>query len=421
MLDILDRMHQLYPTMGAEYRAGEHRWYFPSGAKVHLGHMADKDSHYQYQGKEFHDVRFDEAGQFLPKQLSYLFSRCRTTIPMIPKRIRYASNPGGPGHQYLKDRFKIGQYPDGYRTFKEEIRLKLPNGQKIHEIINRVFIPGRIWDNPSIIKNDPGYLAFLDQLPEIERLRLMEGRWDAFEGQKFQELNKQVHGYDFACPPEWETFGAFDWGYARPWAYLIFKVDFNGKFYVDDMFYGNNPKMAPNIGMRMTDSEIARKIKEIEKNHRVKYRVAGPDIWGKKPKRDGTIGPSPVENMYAEGIGFVRADNNRIIGWQQIHHRLALDEDGNPHLYIRRSLEDLWRTMALMQEDPENPEDIINKDIEDHLPECLRYGVMTRPMLPKHPTKSDRGSFQAERRKLIAAKNYAARHGVPLSQAYGKV
>src|SRR3989304_660980 len=78
MLDILDRMHQAYPSMGAEYRAGEHRWYFPSGAKIHLGHMADADSHYSYQGKEFHDVRFDEAGQFLPKQLAYLFSRCRT-------------------------------------------------------------------------------------------------------------------------------------------------------------------------------------------------------------------------------------------------------------------------------------------------------------------------------------------------------
>jgi hypothetical protein len=73
-----------------------------------------------------------------------------------------------------------------------------------------------------------------------------------------------------------------------------------------------------------------------------------------------------------------------------------------------------------MVEDPQNPEDILNKDIEDHIPEMIRYAVMTRPMSPKHGVKQDRGSFQSERRKLIAAKQLAARHGISLSDAYNR-
>jgi hypothetical protein len=37
------------------------------------------------------------------------------------------------------------------------------------------------------------------QLPEIERKRLIDGIWDAFEGQKFCELNRELHGFDFEC------------------------------------------------------------------------------------------------------------------------------------------------------------------------------------------------------------------------------
>jgi hypothetical protein len=424
MLDILDRMHAAYPTMGAEYRAGEHRWYFPSGAKVHLGHMADEDSHYQYQGKEYHYVGFDEAGQFIPKQLAYLFSRCRTTVPEIPKRIRYASNPGGPSHQYLKDRFRIGQFPEGYRTFEEEILLTLPNGQKIHEKIHRVFIPGKVWDNPSLIENDPGYIAFLTQLPELERMRLMDGRWDAFEGQMFQELNKEVHGIgpNEDLPVEWECFGAFDWGYARPWAYGLWRVDYDGNLYLDRMHYATRENMT-NVGTRQTDTEIARTIRNFEEEHKLRprWRVAGPDIFNPKRKRDGMMGPAPAEEMAREGIHFIKADDTRIIGWQQIHHRLRVDEDGSPHLFARVDLEHWWRTMWALQEDPNNPEDISQKDIEDHLPEMTRYACMTRPMRPKIRIVPDVGSFQVERRKFLKAKQLASRKGISLAAAYGRI
>jgi len=420
MLDILDRMHKAYPLYGGEYRAGENRWHFPGGATIALGHMADQDSQYRYQGKEYQYVAFDEAGQFLPKQLLYLFSRCRTTNPNIPKRIRYATNPGGPAHQFLKDRFQIGQYPGGYRTFYDSINVSLAD-KEVTQTISRIFIPARIADNPTLVENDPQYVAYLYQLPEIERMRLLEGRWDAFEGQMFPEVNQQVHGFDGDLPYEWEAFGSFDWGYARPWVYQIWRVDYDGRLWLDYQHYGAREGFV-NVGVRMTDTEIAREIRQIEKDFpKLRWRVAGADIWSQKRRKDGFLGPAPAEEMAREGIVFIKADQNRIQGWQQIHHRLRLDEGGEPMLRVRNTLDDWWRTMTNLQEDENNPEDIPKKDIEDHIPESTRYAVMTHPMRPKIVKPDDHGSFQAERRKLIAARNMANRYGITVDKAYRRI
>lgn len=419
--EILDRTRIMYPALGGDYRASEHRWYFPSGSTVALGHMADDGSEYLYQGREYQYIAFDEAGQFLPKQLLYLFSRCRSTNPEIPKRIRYATNPGGPSHQHLKDRFFIGQNPEGGKTYFDQVEVELPGGKKVSEIVSRKFVPAKLEDNPALLQNDPGYVARLMQLPTIERMRLLEGIWDAFEGQAFPDLHRDVHGFDFDPPSEWERFGAFDWGYSKPWAYGIFCVDYEGRIYLHRMHYGTKEREW-DVGVRQTDTEIARVIKDLESSGpKVRWRVADPAIWSQRPQKGGMLGPSPVDNMAQDGVVFVKADNNRVTGWQQLHNRLKVDDDGQPWLFIHRSLEHVWRTLPLMKESETNPEDLATKNVEDHIADMIRYAVMTRPMRPRVAVRSDIGSFQYERRKLIRAKAFAKRHGISVVNAYGRV
>lgn len=410
--EVIDRTRKYYPVLGGEYRSGDHRWHFPSGAAIKLGHCQNDGDEYNYQGKEFQYLGIDEAGQFIPKQILYLHSRVRGTNPRINKRVRMGANPGGPAHQFLKDRFQIGQYPEGYRTIIDPITG-----------LSRVFIPGRLADNPSLTQNDPGYVQRLMQLPEIERLRLMEGIWDAFEGQGFPELNAEIHGFEFDPPPEWERIGAFDWGYAKPYAYGLFAIDYEGRMYLYKMLYGAKKGEEPNKGVRQTDSEIARAIKAFEKDEpKIRMRVAGHDIFSRKPRKDGTVGPAPIEAFQAEGIHFIKADNDRIQGWQQLHHRLMVDEEGRPTLYVhKKNCPDWWRTMQNMAEDPSHPEDMLEKNVEDHPPEMTRYGVMTRPIRPKHQTPSDVGSFQHARRQFLKAKQIAGRYGISLEKAYGRM
>ena len=71
--EIIDRTRHWYPMVspGAEYRATEHRWRFPSGATITLGHMQHEGDKYNYHGKEFQFVGFDELTMFTESQ--YLF------------------------------------------------------------------------------------------------------------------------------------------------------------------------------------------------------------------------------------------------------------------------------------------------------------------------------------------------------------
>jgi hypothetical protein len=408
--EIMDRCREYYPLIGGEYRAGEHRWYFPSGASVTVGHMQNAGDEYNYQGKEFSYIGFDEACQFLPQQYLYLFSRCRSTDSELPSRIRAATNPGGVGHQFMKDRFRIGHVLPGTTIRDDETGM------------TRVFIPAKLADNPSLAESDPQYVSRLMQLPEIERLRLMEGNWDSFTGQAFPELSWDIHGFDFDVPLEWERFATFDWGFAKPWVYILWAVDYEGKIYAYKMRYGCKPG-EPDMGLRQTDTEIGREIRIVDQGEpKIRMRAADPSIWNKRTTKDGILGPAPVDGLMAEGLHFVKADNDRILGWQQLHHRLKIDdEDGRPGIYFHRSLDDIWRTLPLMRHSEKRPEDLETDKVEDHIPDCIRYAVMTRPIRPRMEIKPDVGSFQYERRKLIRARQMASRYGIGLSAAYGRV
>jgi phage terminase large subunit len=220
---------------------------------------------------------------------------------------------------------------------------------------------------------------------------------------------------------EWERFGAFDWGYSKPWAYGLFAVDYEGRVYFYRLLYGCK-EGEYDVGTRMTDTDICRAIRDFERTEpKIRWRVADPSIWSKRPSKDGMLGPAPADNMIQEGITFVKADNQRLAGWQQIHHRLRIDDDGQPWLYIHKSLDHAWRTLSLMKESQTNPEDLETKNIEDHIADVLRYAVMTRPIRPKHTAAPDIGSFQYERRKMIRARQMATRYGIGLNTAYSRV
>src|SRR5574337_394018 len=81
----------------------------------------------------------------------------------VPLRFRMASNPGGPGHEWVKLRYNLGLVPDTGR------RGATPAG--------RVFIPALLSDNPHL--DAAAYLAALAELDPITRAQLVAGDWGA--------------------------------------------------------------------------------------------------------------------------------------------------------------------------------------------------------------------------------------------------
>ena len=414
--EIIDRCWRWYPLMGGNYRATEHRWYFPSGAKVALSHMQHEQDMYSHQGKEYQFAGFDELTQFTEAQYLYIFSRVRGTNPDIPLRVRSTTNPGGIGHAFVKARF---------------VDIVSPGQTYIDPVtgLSRAFIPAKVTDNPILCENDPGYIKRLEALPDIERRRLLLGDWSSFEGQVFSELSQRVHGCaPFEIPPEWPKLMAFDWGFARPWASLYAAVDFDGVLWIYREVYGCKPGTI-NVGVRQTNDEICQTLRSAERE-KIQIRVADPACWSPTMRQNKVIGPSFQEDATKHGLFFLKADNDRIRGKQQLHQRLQMDNETDPRtgevtrewprLVVFNSCEHWWRTMTELRESPKNPEDV-DTEQEDHLYDCTRYLCMSRPITPKVRHDIPSGTFAHERRRLIRAKEYARRHGVSLDAAYQRV
>ncbi|MDD5189461.1 MAG: terminase family protein [Dehalococcoidales bacterium] len=423
--EIIDRCFQRYPALGGVYRSTEHRWYFPSGATIKLGHMQHETDRYNYQGQDYHFVGFDELTQFSEIQYTYLLSRVRTTDHEIPPRVRSTTNPGGVGHQWVKERFVLNAEPG--KTYISNAHLA--DGREVR--ISRIFIPAKIEDNPTLYLNDPEYMARLEALPEIEKLRLRYGVWDAFEGQFFTELSTTTHGVEpFDVPPEWEKFMVMDWGYSKPFSCGWYAVDYDGRLYRYREWYGCKGNEM-DTGLKMPAYEVARGILEREKGEKVRFRIADPSIWNNMPdtRRNEVRGPSVYEDMMAEGVFFMKADNDRIQGWLQVHKRLQLEEDINastgeiketPNLFVFNNHKWFWLTMLELKQG-KNPDDVETDNQADHIADEVRYACMLKPVRPKKVQRIPQGSFTHERQRMIRAKKYSEKHGVSIDLAYQRI
>ena len=427
--EIIDRCFVLYPKLGGVYKSTDKRWMFPSGAKIDLGHMQHENDKYNYQGKEYHKVGVDELTQFTETQYLYLHSRVRTTDPNIICQVLASSNPGGIGHMWVKDRFQPGER-DGKTYYDPRSGL------------SRVFVPATVDDNPTLFLTDPEYVARLEGLPEIERKRLRLGNWDAFEGQIFTDLLQSIQGYeDFQIPPEWERFMVFDWGYAKPFSVGWYAVDYDGIIFRYREWYGSKRDRDGranserwNEGLKLQAWEVAKGIleREREAGENIKRRIADPSIWGKHPefRKQEARSPTINDDFMDEGVYFEKADNDRIAGKQQVHKRLKPEIESDPETgevisqkamaMIANSCTNFWRTMPLLQEAKKNPDDV-DTDQEDHAYDDFRYACMSRPMKTKNVVSVNPQSFQAERARYIKAKRFSKRHGISMSQAYGRV
>lgn len=85
------------------------------------------------------------------------------TLADVPLRMRSGSNPGGVGHEWVRDRF-----------VKPETKVD-----------GAVFVPAKLSDNPSLDRR--AYRKQLGLLTDVERARLEDGNWDvADEGDIFE-------------------------------------------------------------------------------------------------------------------------------------------------------------------------------------------------------------------------------------------
>jgi hypothetical protein len=246
----------------------------------------------------------------------------------------------------------------------------------------RCYIPGKLTDNPILMQTDPGYIDRLDALPEPYRTAYKDGDWDIFLGQMFA-FNRMHHVIKPMPIPEYAPlYFTFDWGFGAPFSIGWWWSDADGRIYRFAEWYGWNG--TPNVGLRLTDSEIAEGIVKREDAMSIAgrqiTRLCDPTCFNKKPDyKGGGQGPSTAEEFMRKGVILSPGDPSRKLKIRQFHQRLKTYDDMPPMMLIYENCEHFIRTIPLLQADVNNIEDV-NTDSEDHCYDEAALLALYRPI-----------------------------------------
>lgn len=361
---------ELYPEELAKYNASRHSWTLINGSIIDFGYCDVETDVYKYKSSEYDVIRFDELTTFTETMYTYLISRLRGT-KNYPRSVKSSTNPGDVGHTWVKKRFiDIGE-----PNTLHEIRNK-----KGRVIGTREFIPSLVTDNIWLMQNDPTYVDRLENLSEKEFLRLRYGDWDTFDGQFFDEWDRDLHVISpFEIPKTWTRYFAMDYGLDMLAGYWI-AVDEADNAYVYREIY------QPNLVI----SAAAESIKAKQGNDFPEELVAPPDLWNRRQD----TGKSVAEIFAEHGLMLRKVSNDRAQGWLGLKEWLKprLDEFGEkkPKLRIFSNCTEIIRTLPSLVHDEHKFNDISDKIHEyTHGPDALRYWASARPMYVEPKAEPD--------------------------------
>jgi hypothetical protein len=378
----LDMYPRWFGKENVRWTEKDKTWRWKNGATLKLRFLEHETDWMEYQGHEYGWLGYDELTTWAtPENYLRIKANLRSAHADVKyKRIRCSANPGGPGHEWVKEYFGIGRYPKGMVVLTPE------DGSAS----SRMFIPSKVTDNRILLTADPDYINRLKGLGSPELVRAwLEGDWTVVQGAYFPEFSPDKHVVaPFEIPMDWPRIRAMDWGSAAPfavyWAAIANenyvrpdgRVIPRGALVVYREWYGAK---GANVGLKLDAEEVARGIAErTDLMERVTDMVIDPSAFAMNG------GPSIAERMMRavpDGtLSMRRGDNKRIPGWDALRQRLKGD-GGVPMIYWFSTCQHLIRTMPGLQHDDTKMEDL-ETDGEDHAADATRYLCMMRPWLP---------------------------------------
>lgn len=362
-------MRVIHGRANYAYNRSSNTLSFPNGSKILLGGFKDDKDIDNYIGIEYDLIAVEELNQLTEDKVIRLRGSLRTSKPNWRPRMYTSFNPGGIGHQYVKDRyitpFKIGLQKDTR------------------------FIPSTYKDNKFINKE---YVDYLESLQGDLGKAWREGEWDLFAGKFFGEFREDIHTCaPFDIPANWKRIICIDYGFNAPSAVYWAAVSPEGRLIIYRELYGPGYTYSD-----LTDEIIAR----TPDNERIDYWVADPAIWARKGESEfGMSGADIMQSRFREvmrernrtrpveipeyptEIVLRRGNNERIIGWQRYRDYLKpYQEEGRTvaKLIIVTTCPNLIRTIPMMIYDEKKVEDLWS-DAEDHGVDATRYLIMSEP------------------------------------------
>jgi len=353
------------------------QWTFPAGGHLWMTYLERDEDVMRYVGQAFNYIAFDElTAHPTPFAWNFMRSRLRTTDPELPLFMRATTNPGGPGHGWVKRMF-IDPAPPNTSFPATDIDtnavLAYPEGhaKEGQPLFYRRFIPAKSSDNPYLAR-DGQYEANLLSLPENQRRQLLDGDWNVADGAAFSEFRASIHTTKpFNIPSDWLRFRSCDWGYSERQATAVhwYAVDpSSGTIYVYRELYVN----------KHTAVQVADRIRQLEAGENISYGVLDHNAWG----THGNMGPTPAEEMIRRGVRWRKADKgpgSRIASKNRLHELLRVDEySGKPGIVFFDTCRQIIATLPILPMSKDS-DDIDQKFADDHAYDSIRYGIQSRP------------------------------------------
>ena len=361
---------------GAKWQEKKSQWVFPSGARLWMTYLEREEDVLRYQGQAFSYIGFDELTQHsTPFAWNYMRSRLRTTDPELPIFMRATTNPGGPGHSWVKQMFIDPSPPNNTFNAKDletGETLTYPEG---HEksgkpLFDRRFIPATLKDNPYLY-SEGSYEANLLSLPEMQRRQLLEGDWAVADGAAFGEFRSTLHVVDpFDIPLDWRRFRSCDYGYSSYSAVHWFAVDpaYETLIVYRELYVSKH-----------TGRDLAKVVMELELGEQISYGVLDSSCWHVR----GQLGPSIAEAMISMGCRWRPSDRSagsRVAGKNRLHELLKYDEEAKtPGIVFFNNCRQIIADIPVIPGDPKGGDDIDVRYRSDHTYDSVRYGIMSRP------------------------------------------
>lgn len=200
----------------------------------------------------------------------------------------------------------------------------------------------------------------------------------------------------FSPPEYWHQWAAFDWGYHHPWAFGHFTVDDDGQVF-------QRESLSSRLDL---PEQIDAKVRAAGIDPSKIAVHAGPDAWRTRVSNKGTIkgeftGPTVAERLIRMGWRLIPAADARVAGLNNMREYTYIDPK-RPETRPRF----LWMEtpgnktclaqVARMAIDPDRVEDALKVDADaagrggDDGYDCVRYGLMARPLPARVPAPADR-------------------------------
>ena len=161
----------------ARYTDTSKEFKFANGSVIACRYCQTEKDLGKFQGIQF-DIEFiDEATHFTEAMYDQI-KACVRGVNNFPKRIYLTCNPGGVGHIWVKRLFLDRAYRHG------------------EDPSEYTFIKSLVTDNKALLESNPDYIKQLEALPPKLRKAWLEGDWNVYEGQFFEEFLDDSDHYE---------------------------------------------------------------------------------------------------------------------------------------------------------------------------------------------------------------------------------